>query len=178
MSPGLRKGKKTMEKQQIKRSLAISGLLLVGGAALTGCANPDYDGVGNEFEVTGPVTTISYDLIGINRDAITVNEANGRAEQWFERNYGQDWLSHDFRFFDRFSDGSNAGFFVDACGKEEIVAEVIGANGQEMELGELSIGDLVVIDGSIRDNKEWVGKTCGFNGRAVIDTVRVLHDIR
>lgn len=165
-----------MEKLTLHRRLAVAGLVALGGLTLAGCDTVgDYEGIGNEFVVRGPLDEVSVDLVEISSNQMEIVEASGRASVWFAKGYGQEMFTGDFRFHDHYSDPDGATFWT--CGVDVIVGQVVDNNGSEMPLDELDGGDYVEVYGRIRDSEEPAGKSgCQPEGRAVFDRVVLIQD--
>lgn len=165
-----------MEKLTLRRRLAVAGLVTLGGLSLAGCDTAgDYEGIGNEFVVRGPLDEVTIDLVEISGDQMEIINASGRASRWFTEGFGQELFTGDFRFHNQLTDPDGATFWT--CGTDVIVGRVIDTDGTEMPLDELDRDDYVQVSGHIRDSEEPAGKAgCQPQGRAVFDTVVVLED--
>lgn len=126
---------------------------------------PDYDGSGDEFAVTGQITDVGERSIKI--DTAQVDRADGDAEGWF--NQGNETQIHD-------------NFEGDECELEQVGAEY-DITGAEVELGNLSVGQWVSVEGNIRDSAECgvviqgnaqIYGAADWEGRAVYTSVQVV----
>lgn len=167
-----------MEKLTWRRRMAVAGLVLVGGAALAGCADTgNYDGTGNEFTVRGPVKDVFEDMVEIAADDLVVVDASGRSVEWFQSGYGRELTTGDVRFHTGYRDPRLSHGFLEFCGKEIEVGRVVDTDGSTATMGELNRGDYIEIQGDIRDEKRYAGKSgCVRHGTAVFEEVRILED--
>jgi hypothetical protein len=163
---------------EMPASRAVLACTAVGLMALAGCSDqaPDYDGLGNTFEIRGIIDDVDNDgEIYINEDELVVDAAAGIAINWFPNREGQNLFSDDFNFKAAYS-REPADFL--SCGHEETVGRIVmGVNGQVISPEQLQKGSEVKVTGRIRDTRYWlqIGKTghCTEKFIATYETVEV-----
>ena len=144
---------------------------------------PAYEGTGNEFQIAGEVHAVQEDgTIQIREQRLKVLSSSGDAVAWFTEGKGQDTSSDRFNlepsYFAEKDHGWLAKWFFADCKNEVNVGHVLNVEGTEIEAQELVTGQVVILDGSIRESSVMRGrktKYCGEVDRAVYDTVRITY---
>ncbi|MDB5181376.1 MAG: hypothetical protein JWP13_139 [Candidatus Saccharibacteria bacterium] len=163
----------------MRRKLAAAGLVVLGGFGLTACGEDaplDYAGTGNEFTIQGIVSDSEDDgLVQIKENEIEVIEASGKAEDWFNKKEGLAFLHDEFDFLQKYSEEPGGWF---DCGEDVYVGEVYDKTGTEIEPEQLKPGDVIEIQGRIRQSIYYqsTGKSgyCNDQDLAVYDAITTI----
>lgn len=157
--------------------LALMGWVRFGGEPVT------YEGTGNEFQIAGEIHAVQDDgTIQVREDLLRVLSSSGDATTWFAEGKGQDTSSDRFNlepsYFAEEDHGWLAKWFYADCKNEVTVGHVLNVEGTEIEAQDLEPGQVIILDGSIRESSVMRGrrtKYCSEVDRAVYDTVRITY---
>lgn len=160
---------------RIKTRVAIGGgLLMAGVSALTGCSDPNYDGIGNDFKVAGIIQSIEEDgTINIEQKDLRIISAIGKAATWFPSGSGQHTFT-DIFYFEPSYNKPEPGFFG-KCETEINIGRVFNVEGTEITTEQLKAGQTVIIDGDIRDSSFINEDYCQWDDRPVYETARITY---
>lgn len=168
-----------MEKSNNRRKgLAVAGLAFAGTILLAGCEDTrDYKGEGDAFEVAGVVLDVQDDgTVHIEESQLVIEAAAGKSSTWFKDKNGQDTFSTNFYFEPSYTQ-QEPGFWGH-CENEVTVGRVFNVEGTEIQPQDLKPGQIIAIDGSIRETSYWTGgkyATCTTHDRPVYDEITVIH---
>ncbi len=129
-------------------------MLALSSVVLASCANTS--GKGNEFVVTGTITTLGDQSITI--DDVIVGEAFGEATDWF--------IDGAHQVHDNYRTCETLGY-----GRKTVGRVVV--DGQSAGLDSLSPGDVVEVTGTIRESALQCGQRTRYEFRPVFDVVEL-----
>jgi len=162
-----------------RRRLLAAGVILAGSGALSGCSDApvDYEGIGNEFIVRAVVSDSEEDgLVQAPENQFVVLAANGKAKSHFPNPADSGLSVGEVDFLQRYSKEPR-GFL--SCGDDVYVGEVFDSNGGRIAPEDLQPGDVIEIEGHIRQSMYWqsTGKSgyCNEEDLAVYETIRIVE---
>lgn len=147
-----------METLRTLKHLSVAALAVTGALAVSGCRNTE--GKGNDFAVVGRVTSVGDQSVHVKVQKILL--AKGKARGWFD-----DFDVH--MVHDNYNE-------CDFSNPHE-VGDEFDVNGQREELESVHPGELVRLDGKIRESAELCGKYPDFDFRPVFDRLTELSGI-
>lgn len=136
-------------KTNRKGCMAVCAAIGGGAILLAGCSN--LSGEGNEFKVEGRVVSVGDRSVTV--ETVRVDEAHGDAKGWFDD--GKKHQVHN-NYKDNWCDMKTVGHEFTAAGVPE-------------SLDDLQTGELVELDGKIRDSYTYCGKYAHYQERPVFD---------